>query len=84
MSWLDRLVHPRQSRSGKRDVMLAPAQPRSCPHVTLFPRWDSVADVGHEARATSYHCDGCGSDFSPADAAQLRSTEAERIRYNAG
>lgn len=52
----------------------------TCLHAALVPRWESVADMGHEERATSFRCDACGSTFTPAEAQALRRTEAERIR----
>lgn len=52
----------------------------TCPHLALTPRWDSVDDIGHEERATGYHCESCGRDFSAADARRLRSSEGDRLR----
>jgi DNA-directed RNA polymerase subunit RPC12/RpoP len=39
----------------------------SCSHRMLLARWDSVEDMGHEERVTSYRCEGCGESFT-ADA----------------
>jgi len=44
-----------------------------------MPRWDNVDDIGHEERATGYRCDTCGSEFTPAEAQELRRTEAARL-----
>ncbi len=52
----------------------------TCPHLALVPRWDSADDIGHEERATSFHCEACGSDFSSAEMRSLRSSEGERLR----
>jgi len=51
-----------------------------CPHTTLTPRWDSVADMGNEEKVTSYTCQGCNQSFSAADGRALLATEAERLR----
>ena len=50
-----------------------------CPHVMLAPRWDNVADIGHEDRATGFVCSGCNSLFTVDEAAKLRATEKERL-----
>ena len=52
----------------------------TCPHLALVPRWDSADDIGHEERATSFHCESCGRDFSAAEMRALRSSEGERLR----
>lgn len=51
-----------------------------CEHVTLIPRWDSAADIGHDDRATSFNCEACGAQFTPEQAQGLRATEAARLR----
>jgi hypothetical protein len=38
-----------------------------CGHVTVIPRWDSAEDMGKTERVTVYHCEGCGTDFTPAE-----------------
>ena len=54
--------------------------PTPCAHVTLIPRWDSAADIGHEDRATKFNCEACGATFTPDQAERLRSTETARVR----
>ena len=51
-----------------------------CEHVTLIPRWDDARDVGHADRASMYHCEACGAEFTPDEAVGLRETEAARIQ----
>ena len=51
-----------------------------CPHTTLVPRWDSVADMGKEDKVTSYTCEGCAQSFTGAEGRALRQTEAERVQ----
>ena len=51
-----------------------------CPHSALVPKWDSVGDMGHEEKATSYACDACHESFTPSEARALRQTEAERLK----
>ena len=52
-----------------------------CPHTTLVPRWDSVADMGKEDKVTSYTCDSCHQSFSAAASRLLRETEAARVQH---
>lgn len=43
----------------------------ACPHKALVPRWDSVDDMGKIDRATGFHCEACGSDFSGDEGRRL-------------
>ena len=52
----------------------------TCPHTTLTPRWESVADMGKEDKATAYTCQGCNQQFTPAEGQRLRQTEADRVQ----
>ncbi len=52
-----------------------------CPHVTLIPKWDSTADMGHEDKATEYACEGCKGTFTAEQGRALRRTEAERVKH---
>jgi hypothetical protein len=61
----------------KKSAAVTEAPP--CPHVTLVPRWDSVQDMGIEAKATRYLCDSCRQEFTPAEAEELRSGVAARL-----
>ena len=72
------LDQQRQGRTAATDA--AP----SCPHTTLTPRWDSVADMGNDAKVTSYTCQGCTQAFTSAEGRALRATEAERLRHDLG
>ena len=67
---------------GQRQRREQPAAPAvsPCPHTTLVPRWDSVADMGNEEKVTTYTCQGCNQSFSAAEGRALRATEAERVR----
>lgn len=51
-----------------------------CVHTILLPRWESVDDMGREEKATGFHCDTCGQDFTPDEAASLRASEGDRLR----
>jgi hypothetical protein len=53
---------------------------RTCLHVALTPQWDQPEDMGMESRASHWVCGACGENFTPAEAQQLRETEADRIR----
>jgi hypothetical protein len=44
-----------------------------CSHASLRPRWDSVNDIGHDDRATSFVCESCQESFTPEQAQALRS-----------
>ena len=70
--------------TGQRQRREPPAAPTAetppCPHTTLVPRWDSVADMGKEDKVTSYTCDACQERFSAADGHALRATEAARVQ----
>jgi hypothetical protein len=71
MGIFDRLLH----RSSETETA-APA----CMHGALIPRWDSVADMGREDRATGYRCDSCGAEFTPDEVNALRLEAFERLR----
>jgi hypothetical protein len=51
-----------------------------CLHGVLVPRWDNVADMGKDERATSYRCDSCGKDFTPEEAQGLWARAVEQLR----
>jgi len=59
----------------------AAAETLPCPHVTLIPKWDSTADMGHEDKATGYACEGCKETFTAEQGRALRRTEAERVKH---
>jgi hypothetical protein len=44
-----------------------------CVHAALVARWDAAADIGIEAKATKYICDACHQEFTPEEAAEVRS-----------
>lgn len=43
-----------------------------CGHVTVVPRWDNAEDMGKSDRVTVYHCEGCNTDFTPAELDAIR------------
>ncbi len=69
---------------GQRERRETPADPAAqvpvCPHTALTARWDSVADMGNEAKVTSYTCESCQQHFTAAEGRRLRQTEAERVQ----
>lgn len=71
------LTSQRERREG---APVPPPEVPVCPHTTLVPRWDSVADMGHEEKATGYTCQGCDQSFTAAEGHALQETEAERLR----
>jgi len=52
----------------------------ACPHTVLLPRWDNLADMGKEDRASRYVCDSCHETFPREEAEQLRASESERLK----
>ncbi len=56
-----------------------PIEREECPHTNLVPKWDKPEDIGHEDKASHFDCGTCGGTFNPAEAQELRETEAERI-----
>ena len=55
------------------------AEAPECAHGVLTPRWDSVADMGKEDRATAFVCEACHKSFTPEEAQALKATMAERL-----
>jgi hypothetical protein len=64
MSFLDKLF----GREEHEDTAVLTAE---CPHKSLTARWDRAEDMGHQDRATSFHCEGCGTDFSGDEGRRL-------------
>ncbi len=77
MGLLDRLFRRSNEAEPGEAAPLVAAQ---CPHTTLTARWDSVDDMGKEEKASSFICTACDEGFSPEEAAQLRASEADRLR----
>jgi len=77
MRCVDRLLRRGLSAAGA----VADRTDAGCPHVTLIPHWDSPSDMGREERASSFRCDACGTTFTPAEASELRRTEAARMAH---
>ena len=65
---------------GRKTEVVEVAPAAECLHVTLAPKWDSVADMGDESLATSFICDACHVTFTPAAARALRGSEEERLK----
>jgi len=63
---------------GKKKAAVTIEKP-PCPHAALVARWDEAKDIGIEAKATRYLCDACHKEFTPAEAAELRSGIKERL-----
>ncbi len=56
------------------------AEPQACSHMVLTARWDSVADMGDEDKATGFTCTACGDAFTREQGRQLRSDSSDRIQ----
>ncbi|MDA0301074.1 MAG: hypothetical protein O2822_00970 [Chloroflexi bacterium] len=78
MGLLDRLF--KREASAPRQGLQAGPSAAECPHLAVAPRWDSVGDIGHEDRATSFVCDSCHQAFSPTEIDSIRSAAASRLR----
>jgi hypothetical protein len=81
MGFLNRLLGREETSA---DV--AAAEPE-CPHTALAPHWESVEDIGHSERVSSYRCDACGAivekeegEKAVAAAASLLSISEEERR----
>jgi hypothetical protein len=72
MSFLNKLF-------GRSEAESVAVETRECLHTTLSAGWDNPDDMGVEAKASHFVCGTCGANFTPAEAAALRATEAERI-----
>ncbi|HTE84259.1 MAG TPA: hypothetical protein VK821_05975 [Dehalococcoidia bacterium] len=75
MGFLDKLLHRTPTAT-----LAPPPEAAACLHGALVPRWDNVADMGKEEKATSYRCDSCGKDFTPEEAHGVWSSAADRLR----
>jgi hypothetical protein len=62
-----------------KETQTAVVESVSCPHAVLVARWETVADMGHEDKATRYMCEACHEEFSPEEGRRLRDTVAERM-----
>ncbi len=51
-----------------------------CLHMTLTARWDSAEDMGDESKATVFVCISCNKELTPAEAHEIRSSQAEQLR----
>ena len=67
MSILNRLFG---GSDGEAATLDGPAP--ECAHGALVPRWDSAEDMGTVDRVAHYYCEGCGQQFSPAEAEAIR------------
>lgn len=50
-----------------------------CVHAVLASRWDRAADLGNEAEVSRYHCESCGTAFTPEEGHKLQESLAERV-----
>jgi hypothetical protein len=64
---------------GKKEQTAVAEIAVECPHSVLVARWDSVADMGHEDKATRFMCETCHEEFTPEVAKELRDTMAARV-----
>ena len=55
-----------------------------CQHTILVAHWEDPADLGKEDLASSWRCEACGQSFTPDEAAELRATEADRLKQELG
>jgi len=50
-----------------------------CGHVTVIPRWANAEDMGKTDRITVYHCEGCNTDFTPAELDAVRAAHPHSV-----
>ena len=79
MGFLDKLFKRGEASEAAGIHADVPAERDECPHTNLVPKWDEADDIGHENKASHFDCGTCGATFTPAEAKELRETEAERI-----
>ena len=72
MGWITRFQRKAVSGTGV-------SEQDHCSHVLLAPRWDEAVDIGHEDRASGFHCTACGRSFTPADAELLRQSKSRPL-----
>jgi hypothetical protein len=67
---------------GRKSTQEAPVAKEASPclHIALAPRWDDPADMGVEAKVSAWTCGACNETFTPAQAQELRASEAERLK----
>ncbi len=53
-----------------------------CPHGSLVPHWDELADMGKTDAVSYYICESCGGRFSREDGQRLMAEAAERVRVS--
>lgn len=68
-----------QGQRQRREQPAVSTEP-PCPHTTLTPRWDSVADMGKDDKVTSYMCESCQGSFTAAAGQALQATETARVQ----
>ena len=77
MRWLRKV----RARGGDNDRGPAIDDAPACEHVALVAKWARAEDIGNDSLASGYTCEGCGAEFTPAEAQRLRATEAERVHH---
>jgi hypothetical protein len=68
----------------KRSQHTLTVEKPACLHMALTARWDSVADMGNDDRATAFVCASCGAQFTPAEASTIRASQADQLRKDLG
>ncbi len=38
-----------------------------CPHTAVTARWDNLADMGDDTKASAFVCESCGESLLPGD-----------------
>lgn len=76
MDWLRKL----RNRGGDNVREPAATEVPACEHVALVAKWERAEDIGKDSLASGYRCEGCGAEFTPAEAQRLRETEAARVK----
>jgi hypothetical protein len=73
MSFLSKIL-------GHEKTAKTEAAPVECIHGVLVPKWDSIADMGKEDRATGYTCQSCNASFTPEEAKKQRELAIQRLQ----
>jgi len=77
MSFLSKLFGGGKTESVPASASVPVVQ---CPHLALIAKWDSVADMGIEEKATSFECESCHESFTPEEARVQRGSNLELFK----
>ncbi|MEX1022064.1 MAG: hypothetical protein WD058_02845 [Dehalococcoidia bacterium] len=78
MGFMSKLRGGSQAEPRQNEARTEP--PLDCPHGTMIPRWDEAADMGKQDKISSYRCESCSQELTPAEADEVMANEVNRVR----